>query len=166
MLSVFFLKEAGKKALSFVLVALLFLALAMGRNNFFYFYLHAWAPFFNKIRYPVKFLFMVFLFLSVSAGLGLDALKRGLYDRQAFTKRAITVMLALSTVAAAAFGLLNFFDPEVKRFLVDRGMDYPMYNHVDINVFNAKRGARIFMVFSTLLSFYMIRSGLFFRLRR
>lgn len=151
MLSVFFFIKNGKKGLPFALLTLVFLSLAMGRNNFFYQYLYAWAPFFGKIRYPVKFLFMVFIFISISAGMGFDALKKGLDGKEDSAKRIITVLLALATLAAVAFGLLNFLDADVKRFLIDRGIDYPRYNHVRINVFNAKRALVFFMVFPSLL---------------
>ncbi|MBI5903471.1 MAG: YfhO family protein [Deltaproteobacteria bacterium] len=151
MLGVFFFRKNGKKALPFALLTLVFLSLAMGRNNLLYHALYAWAPFFGKIRYPVKFLFMVFLFISISAGMGFDALKKGLDAGEPSAKRIITVLLALATIAAAAFGLLNFFDAEVKRFLIGRGIDYPQYNHVRINVFNAKRALVFFMVFPALL---------------
>lgn len=151
MLGVFFFRKNGKRALPFALLTLVFLSLAMGRNSLLYHGLYAWAPFFSKIRYPVKFLFMVFVFISISAGMGFDALKKGLDGREQSAKRIITVLLALATMAAVAFGLLNFFDAGVKRFLIDRGIDYPQYNHVRINVFNAKRALVFFMVFPALL---------------
>ncbi len=147
-LSAFFFAKEKKKALPFIFTGLFYLLLAMGKNNFFYLYLYEWAPFFNKFRYPVKFLFVPFLFLSISSGLGYDRLKEGFEgkDRRSYT--IVIALLILSTLSAALFGILNFFDAGIKDLLVVNGMDYPEYNHAAINLFNAKRVLFFFIAFS------------------
>ena len=149
MLSAFFLAEGGKRLLPFVLTALFYLSLAMGRNNLFYPLLYGYAPFFDKIRYPVKFLFLPFLFISVSAGLGYESLKRGLSGRKKWIERSLLIILILSTFAALALGFLNFFEVQVKGFLAGRSIDYPEYNHAGVNIFNAKRLLVFFILVST-----------------
>ncbi|MBI5469396.1 MAG: YfhO family protein [Deltaproteobacteria bacterium] len=150
-LSAFFFLRERRKAWPFLFTGLLYLSLAMGRNNLFYHYLYEWAPFFNKFRYPVKFLFVPFLFLSVSTGLGYDRLKEGIEKKDGGARRMVRLLLGLSTVAALTFGLLDLFGPDIKAFLVNRGTDFPEYNHVEINLFNAKRLLFFFIIFSIAL---------------
>ncbi|MEE9613477.1 MAG: YfhO family protein [Thermodesulfobacteriota bacterium] len=150
-MSLFFLRERKRGALPFVLIALLSLVLAMGENTPLYRHLFDWFPFFDKIRYPVKFLFLAILLLSVSAGLGYDSLRRGMEEGRAGWKRAALLLLALSTLAALAFGGLNFFNAEVKELLISRGYDYPEYNHVEINLFNTKRLLFFFIVTTVVI---------------
>lgn len=156
-LSVFFFMKARRRAVPLILLTLVFLGLSMGRNFFFYQYLHAWLPFFDKFRYPVKFLFAPFLFLSVVAGLGCDALMDGVKKKGRGELRVILVLLGVSTLAALSFGYLSFFGPTVKAFLVERGMDYPEYNRAEINIFNTKRLLAFFIVFASGL-FFIYRS--------
>ena len=138
-LTLFFFLEKRAAAAGFAFVTLLYLGLAMGRNFFLYEYLYLYFPLFNKIRYPVKFLFLVFVFLSISSGMGLDCLKRGLEGGRRVFVRAAVFLLFLAFFAAFVFGALDFFHAQIKDFLVSRGIDYPAYNHVDINLFNTKR---------------------------
>lgn len=152
-LSVFFFMKARRRALPLVLLTLVFLGLSLGRNFFLYQYLHAWLPFFDKFRYPVKFLFAPFLFLSVVAGLGLDGLVEGVKKGGRAELKVILVLLGVSTLAALFFGYLSFFGPTVKAFLVERGMDYPEYNRAEINIFNTKRVLAFFIVFAVGLFF-------------
>src|SRR3990167_9487682 len=119
--------------------------LAFGKNTGIYEYLYYYLPSFNKIRYPVKFLFLVFILFSISAGLGWDSLKQNLEYRKKSGKRIIFGLLFLATLAAIAFGGLSYFDAEVKNFLIERGVKYPAYNDVNINVFNTKRLLAIFI---------------------
>jgi hypothetical protein len=149
--AVFLMFRARTRALAFMLLFLISVALAMGRNTLFYPYLYAYMPFIAKFRYPVKFLFIAFLLLSTAAGLGLDAFLRGAEERDRRVERAVAVMLALSTAAALGFGALSYFDGRITSMLVQRGIDYPEYNHVNINLFNAKRVLFFFVAFSVVL---------------
>lgn len=150
-LSAFFLIKTKRKALPFIFTGIAALSFSMGKNNLFYYYLYTYFPFFNKIRYPVKFLFLVFLFISIAAGLGYDSLKKGVEEERASTYRVILTLLVISTIAALIFGGLDFFDARVKMFLVERGFDYPEYNYARINVFNTKRVLFFLILFSLTL---------------
>lgn len=150
-LSLFFLVRARTKALPFIFIGLLAFSLAMGGNNAFYPYLYAKMPFFDKIRYPVKFLFVPFVFVAVSAGLGYDAFIKAIEEKGKLTGRIMAALLVLSTLAAVALGLLHYFDADVLALLVDRGIDYPEYNFARINVFNTKRVLFFFIVASITL---------------
>jgi hypothetical protein len=163
-LSFFFLVRARAKALPFIFMALLAFSLAMGGNNAFYPYLYGNLPFFDKIRYPVKFLFIPFVFVAVSAGLGYDAFIKAIEEKGKLIGRIMTALLVLSTIVAVAFGLLHYFDADVLAFLIDRGIDYPEYNFAKINVFNTKRVLFFFIVASITLwggfKFMKIRKAL------
>ncbi|MBI5561486.1 MAG: YfhO family protein [Deltaproteobacteria bacterium] len=134
-LSFFFLSDPRRKVLPFVLLAALSMTLALGRNSAIYALLYAWFPVFGKLRFPVKFLFLAFLLVSISAGLGYDSF----ISNRARLGRPVIVILALSFFAAIAFGGLYHFENEARGFLIGRGIDYPEYNRAGINLFNAKR---------------------------
>ena len=157
-LSAFFFVENGRKTLAFLLLLLFSFVLAFGKNTAIYEYLYYYLPSFNKIRYPVKFLFLVFILFSISAGLGWDSLKQNLEYRKKSGKRIIFGLLCLATIAAAAFGGLSYFAQEVKDYLIANGIKFPEYNDVYINVFNTKRLLVIFMM-SVLILYGGLRSA-------
>lgn len=143
--SFFFLKR-GRQAWSFALAAFLFFMLAMGKNTPVYQFLYDYLPFVAKIRYPVKFLLVPFLFMAMAAGLGMEYLKDGAASGDRRTSKAVRAILALATLAALLLGALDFFEPSVKAYLVSNGLDFPAFNMADINIFNAKRVLVFFIV--------------------
>lgn len=159
-LAFFFVRDTRRKVAAFAIVALAYLALALGRNNPVYSVLFNYFPFFSKIRYPVKFLFVPFLFVSLAAGLGMDTFRNRVIGRLGTERTTPAVLIALATAGAVVFGLLNFFDPAITSWLVDRGIDYPEYNKAEINLFNAKR-VIFFFVASVLAVFAGLRSRRF-----
>ncbi len=160
MLALVFLLRRGRKSLPFALVALLFLMLSLGKNTPFYRPLYDYLPFIDKIRYPVKFLFVPFLFMSIAAGLGLESLKEGFREGDRRTSLTIWVFLALAAFGALALGFLDYFETAVREKLAAGGFDYPEYNRPDINIFNAKR-ALVFFILSaaSLYAGMKARSG-------
>jgi len=152
MLAYFYLRDGGRRVWTFMLLAALAMLMSMGRNNALYPALYAYAPFFSKFRFPVKFLFLVFLLASIAAGSGYDAFKRHVSgDSRKPSKTAIT-LLVMATLAALGFGWLYYFNDNVRAQLVSAGMDYPDYNRVDINLYNAKRA--LFFFIAAALSLY------------
>ncbi|MEK7847075.1 MAG: YfhO family protein, partial [Nitrospinota bacterium] len=89
--------------------------------------------------------------------LGWDSLKQNLEYRKNSGKWIIIGLLCLATLAAIAFGGLSYFDKQVKDFLIEKGIKYPEYNDVNINVFNTKRLLAIFMI-SALILYSGLRS--------
>ena len=151
LLASFFFLKRGRRALPFALAGLLFLILAMGRNTPLYYFFYDYLPFIGKIRYPVKFLFVPFLFIAVSAGLGLDSLRDGLKKADRKTSKAVWAILGVATLAALALGGLDYFEPGIREYLVSKGFDYPEYNKVGINIFNAKRALFFFILAAAAL---------------
>jgi len=156
-LSVFFFVEKGRKTLPFIFILLFSFILAFGKNSAIYEYLYYYLPSFNKIRYPVKFLFLVFILFSISAGLGWDSLRQNFEQGRKSGKWIILCLLCLATLSAIAFGLLSYFAQEVKDYLIANGIKYPEYNDVYINVFNTKRLLVIFIL-SVLILYGSLRS--------
>ena len=162
LLACFFILKRGRRALPLALVGLVFLIFAMGRNTPLYQFFFDYLPFVGKIRYPVKFLFVPVLFMAVSAGLGLDSLREGLKKAEKRTSLAVWAMLGVATAAALALGGLDYFEPAVRDYLVSNGFDYPEYNKVEINIFNAKRVLFFFILAAAALYAGMkARSGAF-----
>lgn len=138
-LSVFFLIGRGRRALPMAGLFMIFLLLAMGGNTALYRPLYDWFPFFDKFRYPVKFLFIGFLLISVAAGRGYDYLFARVSDARGTGRKTMATLLALSMAGALAFGAVSFFGPDITASMKASGMDTPSFNSAEINVFNAKR---------------------------
>lgn len=162
LMSVFFFRKYGKNALPFALTALFFLSLSMGRNNPVYYYLFSWAPVFNKIRYPVKFLFITVLFLSIASGLGMDSVRKAFEEKGVFQRRFVLGLVITATACACAFGLMHFYNDGIRAWLAANGVDHPGWNYAYINIFNTKRGL-FFLIISALALFFSFNSA---RIRR
>jgi hypothetical protein len=160
-LACFFTMKRKSRAIVFTLTGLAFMILALGSNTPVYQFLYDYLPFIGKIRYPVKFLLVPFLFMAIAAGLGLDALKDGCRTADKNTTRAAWALLGLATLAAISLGALDYFEPMIKEYLVAKGIDFPEYNRAGINIFNAKR-VLFFFVLSTIAVYAGVkaRSGL------
>lgn len=146
MLALFFFLKNRRKALPFTFAGILFLLLAMGRNTPLYQILYDYMPFIGKVRYPVKFLLVPFLFIAIAAGVGLEYVKEKAKSKDVGLSRAVKAILAFATLAAILLGLLDLFEPDVKAYLVSNGFDYPEYNMAGINIFNTKRVLFLFIV--------------------
>ena len=136
----------GKKGRYFwIVLGAASLFLAMGGFNPLYPYLYKFIPGVNKIRYPVKFLFLGMFSLCVMAGLGLqrllDAVQRGEGKRFQWTA------IILAVTAAVVFFLLYIQNDRVIAFLKGAGFDTPTYNDVRVNFHNLKR-----MIFYVVVS--------------
>ena len=57
------------------ILILISLLLALGKYTPFYTLFFHYAPFLDRVRYPVRFLFLTVFVISISAGLGYDCLK-------------------------------------------------------------------------------------------
>jgi hypothetical protein len=151
MLATFFFLRRGAKALPFALAALFFLMLSLGKNTPLYQPLYDYMPFIDKIRYPVKFLFVPFLFMAIAAGLGLESLKQGLRQADRRTSRGVWAFLGLATLGALVLGFVDYFEPVISEKLTTGGFDFPEYNRAGINIFNAKRALIFFILSSAAL---------------
>lgn len=137
LLAVIYIVKERKAKYFWLLLAAFSLFLALGRYNPVYTYLYKYVPEVNKIRYPVKFLFLAMFALCVMAGLGLqhllDALRRD--EDKSFRWTAII----LATVVALFLLWLNVQHDKVIAFLKAMGLDKPTYNNAAVNLYNFKR---------------------------
>jgi hypothetical protein len=138
-LAAFFLKKWDRRAQGFLLLFFISLGLAMGNNTLFHHFLYDYLPFFHKLRYPVKFIFLAILILSIAAGLGYDYFKKELAEKNLEGQRWVRNILSLGFFCMIAFGILNLFNEPVTAYLKAIGWDYPDYNETEINIFNFKR---------------------------
>lgn len=161
--ALFFAQKYKAKAAPFLIATFFSVVLAMGGNTSLYHYLYSYLPVFNKLRYPVKFLFITFLFLSVAAGLGFDSFMKGIAEKKKATASMCVALLVLSVMAAFSFGALDYFESWAWVLLRERGVEYPAYNHIHINIFNTKR-ALVFFILVAIALYATFRSMKFRRL--
>lgn len=102
LLTLFFFLLARERRFYIVLIFISFF-LALGNFNPFYPIVFNYLPFFSGIRYPVKFLYIFFLVLAITAGLGLEKLQTHLPPAQ---RKKINYFL---TIAAFICGFLLLF---------------------------------------------------------
>ena len=137
----------------YLALMLLSLFLSLGHYNPLYSFVFKYIPFFNGIRYPAKFLYIFILVLSISAGLGFQRLVE--ISREGENKRLKRILIVFSL----ALGLLLLFlvvgHQEIEHFLKGKGVDFPNFNHVAINLYHAKR-----FLFYLALFFLLLRIGL------
>jgi hypothetical protein len=150
-LSTIYFTSGRGRALFFSLMGFS-LFLSLGSYNPLYPMVFKYVPFFNGIRYPIKFLYIFILALSITAGLGFhrltEILKEGRHPRY---KNLFTI---LSLLFGSFLLILVLSHQEIEYFLKSRGVDFPQFNHLSVNLFHAKR----FFFYLTLF-FLMIRVG-------
>ena len=148
--SFFFLFGKDRKLYFSLMVFSLFCAL--GGYNPLYRFLYEYVPFFNGIRYPVKFLYLFILSLSIISGLGFQRLIE--FSREAANKRCKTLLIAFALISGFLLLGLTLGHQEVERVLKLRGIDFPDFNLLPVNLHHAQR----FLFYLTLF-FLLLRVG-------
>jgi len=142
----------GRKRRLFLILMAFSIFLSLGHYNPLYPFVFKHVPFFNGIRYPVKFLYIFIFVMATTAGLGLDRLKALTDEGKGNILKHLFIIFSL------LFGFLLLFfilgDQEISHFLKERGMDFPDYNHISTNLYNIKR----FLFYLTLF-FLLLRIG-------
>ncbi len=172
LLSLFFFVKSDKKVLCALLLIIAgSLILAFGGHTPVYYYLYKYVPYFNKIRYPVKFLFLTTLVISVTAGLGYDRLRDGIAEcgmrgrrlseakhaecgimkKTHSVRRLVYGIFIFSFFTALMFGCLNFLEAGISSFLKSKGLDAPHYNDLFVNIHNMKRLLCITTIFGLVV---------------
>jgi len=134
---IFYFIKGGRERILWLSIIVISLFLALGGFNPLYYYLYSYAPFFNKLRYPVKFLYLAILAISITAGLGMHLLMEKEKDR---VKTYFINAVFISGFIAVFFLLfLVLGHSYIESFLKAKGIDSPDYKSVGINLYNAKR---------------------------
>ncbi len=150
---VYFVK--GDKRKYFFLGLIVFsLILGLGGNTPVYKLLHKMPPF-SSVRYPVKFLFLLFFAVSTVAAMGLDAVIAGLKENDRTIRRLTIAFFYLGFLFALSWAFLNFYHDQVVDFLARRNVRPPLYNEIWFNLHNAKRFLAFSFLFCTGLLLYV-----------
>ena len=127
--------DNGRKLYFALMVFSIFLSL--GAYNPLYPFIFKYVPFFNGIRYPAKFLYIFILVLSITAGLGFQRLAE--LSRASEHKRYKNIFFVLSLICGFLLLSLVLGHKEIEHFLKLREIDYPQFNLLGVNLYNAKR---------------------------
>jgi hypothetical protein len=142
----------GKGRGFYLSLILLSLFLSLGQYNPLYPFVHKYVPFFNGIRYPVKFLYIFILVLSVTAGLGFQKLTD--FSGESGPKRLKNLFILSSLASVLLLLCLILGHKEVEHFLKLRGVDFPDFGYLSVNLFHTKR-----FLFYLALFFLLLRVG-------
>ena len=145
-------RRFGKGRKLFFSLMFFSLFLSLGQYNPFYPYVFKYVPFFNGIRYPVKFLYIFILVLAIAAGLGFQRLIEFYEEGEKKGFKNCLVLLSLISGLLLLFLVLNH--KGIETFLKLRGVDFPDFNYLSVNLLHAKR----FLFYLTLF-FLLLRVG-------
>ena len=136
----------------FLSLMLFSLFLSLGQYNPLYPFVYKYVPFFNGIRYPVKFLYIFILCLAITAGLGFERLVQFSKEREKKGLKHLLILFSLISGSLLLFLVLGH--QEIEHFLRLREIDFPQFNHLSVNLYHAKR----FFFYLTLF-FLLLRVG-------
>lgn len=144
--------RSGRDRKLFLLLMFFSLFLSLGHYNPLYPIVFKYVPFFNGIRYPVKFLYIFILVLSITAGLGFQRLTE--LSKENKNKRYKHLFFIFSLFSGFFLLFLVSGHKPIEHFLKVRDFDFPQFNHLSVNLFHAKR-----LFFYLALFFLLIRVG-------
>lgn len=101
------IRANSKTRIMFLLLIFFSISMALGSNSFIYNFASSFLPFFNKIRYPIKFIIILSFIIPVLAGLGVCPLIKS-------DKKAISSILLISLtflIIASIILIFNFRYP-------------------------------------------------------
>lgn len=153
-LSSFYFVSGDRKWPVFVSLMAVCLILALGGNTPLYRILYHVPPF-NSIRYPVKFIFLFIFLVSLTAGLGFDAVRKGISDGSRRVQRLVSFFFYFGFVFVILWGLFNLYGKAVARFFESMGLVPESYNEPAINIHNIKRFLLFSFSFCTMLLVFM-----------
>lgn len=142
----------GRGRILFLSLMLFSLFLSLGQYNPLYPFVYKYVPFFNGIRYPVKFLYIFILCLAITAGLGFERLVQ--FSKEREKKGLNHLLIFFSLVSGGVLLFLVLGHKEIEHFLKLREIDFPQFNHLPVNLYHAKR----FFFYLTLF-FLLLRVG-------
>jgi len=142
----------GKDRILYLAWVFLSLFVALGSHNPLYPFVYKYVPFFGGMRYPVKFLYILILVLSITAGLGFQRLVG--ISKERGGKRLKNVLMISSLISGFFLLFLILNHRGVESFLKLKGFDFPDFNYLSINLYHFKR----FLLYLTIF-FLLLRVG-------
>ncbi len=128
------------------------LFLSLGGYNPLYPFVFKYVPFFNGIRYPAKFLYIFILVLAISAGLGFQRMTEFSKENEKKILKNLLIVLSLASGLLLLFFILGH--TSIEHFLKSRGIDFPDFNRLSVNLHHIKR-----FLFYLALFFLLLRVG-------
>ena len=145
-------RNFGKDRKFYLSLTVFSLFLSLGGYNPLYPFVFKYVPFFNGIRYPVKFLYIFILVLAISAGLGFQRLSE--FSKEAENKRLKHILIIFSCASGIFLLFLVINHKAIEQFLKLKGVDFPDFNYLLVNLHHLKR----FFFYLTLF-FLLLRVG-------
>ena len=153
-LSAFYFVTADRRRWVFGVLMIISLVFALGGNTPVYQLLYRVPPF-SSVRYPVKFLFLFFFMISVTSGLGLDRLRKGVEEQSVRMQRIILVAFYMGFLFALVWGYLTVFRDHAEALFDAMGFKPDAYNLIKINIHDIRRFSFFSFLFSILLLLYL-----------
>jgi hypothetical protein len=153
-LSAFFFVSRDKRRWLFALLMVISLIFALGGNTPIYKLLYKIPPF-SSVRYPVKFLFLFFFVISVTSGIGLDRLKKGVRIGDRRTQKVILVAFYMGFLFALLWSFMTVFRPLVEQLFDHWGFKPDVYNLISVNIHDIRRFSFFAFLFCVLLLLYL-----------
>ena len=151
-LSLPFSSSSGKNRKLYLALMLFSLFLALGHYNPLYPFVFKYVPFFNGIRYPAKFLYIFILVLSITAGLGFQKLSEFSKENEKKRLKHLLIIFSLGiwfpSPVLCPWASTGGTFPEIK------GIDFPDFNPLSVNLHHAQR-----FLFYLALFFLLLRVG-------
>ena len=126
--------------------------LSLGRYNPLYPFIFKYLPFFDGIRYPVKFLYIFIFVLAITAGLGFERLRELTREEGERGSKHLLIILSILSGSILVFFVLDH--QGIFNFLKGKGIDFPDFNYLSTNLYHTKR----FFFYLTLF-FLLLRIG-------
>jgi len=130
-------KGGRRDRLLFLSLIIFSLFLSLGQYNPLYPFVYKYVPFFNGIRYPVKFLYIFILALAMTAGLGFERLLQ--YSKGRDCRKFKHLLMGFSLLSGFLLLFLVLGHGQIEHFLKAREIDFPQFNHLSSNLYHAKR---------------------------
>jgi hypothetical protein len=142
----------GRSRKFFLALIVLSLFLSLGQYNPLYLFVFQYVPFFSGIRYPVKFLYIFILVLSMTAGLGFQRMTES--SGNGGNRRLKNLFISFSLASGLFLLLFVLGHKEIESFLKGKGIDAPDFSFLSVNLYHAKR-----FFFYLALFFLTLRVG-------
>lgn len=126
--------------------------LALGHYNPLYSWVFKYFPFFSGIRYPVKFLYIFILVLTITAGLGFEKWRN--YSRTSQHKKIKYMLISSALLCGVILLFMVWREGQIALYLKERGFAYPHFDHLLVNIKNAQR-----FFFYLIIFFLILRVG-------
>ncbi|MFQ5483588.1 MAG: hypothetical protein ACE5ER_12620, partial [Nitrospinaceae bacterium] len=127
------------RALALALVGITSLGLALGAESLLYRGFHEYLPFFDRFRYPIKFILPLILVIALASAWGWEAFCRRAADSKTDSTRIRWTLLWLAAAGMIGVGIVDAGREFLTSWLMGSGIHPPDYNAPSINLSNLQR---------------------------